>query len=367
LAAILILGQSISMKKIFVFLIVAILLSFIIFLILPSPIDPISWDPPTDKGFTGDFEANGALDNMSFLIENDCVGCEDLAFDTTANVVYSGEDDGDIIRVNLQTRETEVVANTGGRPLGMQMHPNGNLIIADGIKGLLSLDLKSSVVSLLTKSYNNQELKFVDDLDIDSLGVIYFSDASSKYGMNEVIEDLMERRPHGALYSFDPATDKTELLLDDLYFANGVALAEDESFLFINETGNYSISKYWLKGPKAGTREFVNDNLPGFPDNITCGTNGIFWLTLVSPRQQSLDDIMPKPFIRKLIMKLPKSIQPAPTHYACVVGLDEHGKVKYNYQSSHPKFVEITSVTEHEGRIYFGSLVDTGIAYYTIE
>ncbi len=320
-----------------------------------------------DKGFTGEFAANEKLDNMSFLIDDTCVGCEDLAFDTTANLVYSGESDGDIVRIDLQSKQTEVIANTGGRPLGMQMHPNGNLIIADGVKGLLSLDLRSNVISLLTKSYQNEELTFVDDLDIDTSGVIYFSDASAKYGYNEVMEDIMEHRPHGALYAYDLPTNETTLLLDDLYFANGVALAEDESFIFINETGNVSISKYWLKGPKAGTREVVNNNLPGYPDNITTGSNGIFWLTLVSPRQQSAEDLMTKPFLRKLIMKLPRSFHPAPVHYACVVGLDQNGTVKHNYQSSHPKFVEITSVTEHDGHIYFGSLVDTGIAYYDLK
>jgi len=192
--------------------------------------------------------------------------------------------------------------------------------------------------------------------------VIYFSDASSKYGYSEVIADMMERRPHGALYSYDPGNGKTKLLLDDLYFANGVAISADERFLFINETSNYSFSKYWLKGPKKGTREFINDNLPGFPDNVTLGESGTFWLTLVAPRQQALDDIMPNPKIRSLYMKLPKAMHPGATHYGCIVGLDDNGNVTHNFQSSHPKFVEITSATEHKGWLYFGSLVDTGIA-----
>jgi len=355
------------MKKLILYSIIAVLILLVVFLLLPSPIDPVIWEPPVDKGFTGEFASNEKLNDLTFLIDHTCIGCEDLAFDTTANVVYAGAANGDIVRVNLQSKNTEVVVNTEGRPFGIQLHPNGDLIIADGIKGLLSLDLVSNEISLLTKSYQNEEMKFVDDLDISSTGVIYFSDASSKYGYEEVVEDIMERRPHGALYSYDTATKKTELLLDELYFANGVALAEDESFVFINETGNVSISKYWLKGPKAGTREFVNDNLPGFPDNITTGTKGTYWLTLVSPRQQSIEDLMPKPFMKKLIMKLPKSLHPAPVHYGCVLGLDKNGKVKYNYQSSNPEFVEITSVTEHDGHIYLGSLVDTGIAYMRIE
>ena len=354
------------MKKLLIFLLLLFIVLVAYFIIKPSPIDPVAWTPPTNQGFTGSFEANEKLGALEFLIRDECEGCEDLAFDSTGLYVYSGEVDGDILRMNIDSKETKVVANTGGRPLGMIFNDDGKLIVADAHKGLLEVDVSLGKVTVLTDSYNGEHLNFVDDLDIDSSGIIYFSDASSKYGFDEVISDLMERRPHGALYAYHPDNQVTRLLLDDLYFANGVAISENEDFLFINETANYSISKYWLKGPKKGTREFVNDNLPGFPDNITYGSSGTFWLTLVSPRQQSLDDIMPNTMARNMIMKLPKSMHPGPTHYACVVGLDEHGNVTHNYQSSHPKFVEITSVTEHKGRLYFGSLVDTGIAVMDI-
>ncbi len=354
------------MKKLLLLLLLIIIVLVLYILIKPSPIDPVAWTPPTNAGFTGPFEMNEKLDRLEFLIRDECEGCEDLAFDSTGLYVYSGNVDGDILQIHLESRETKVVANTGGRPLGMIFDADGKLIIADARKGLLEVDVSIGDVKLLTDSYNGEQLKFVDDLDIDSSGIIYFSDASSKYGYDEVIADLMERRPHGALYAYNPANQQTTLLLDDLYFANGVAISAKEDFLFINETGNYSISKYWLKGPKKGTREFVNDNLPGFPDNITQGASGTFWLTLVSPRQQSLDDIMPNTTLRNLVMKLPKSMHPAPTHYACVVGLDDNGNVTHNFQSSHPKFVEITSVTEHNGKLYFGSLVDTGIGVMDI-
>lgn len=350
------------MKKFFLILFLLTIGLLLFFIFSPSPIDPVPWTPPVNKGFTGSFEANEELDNLEYFIEGQCVGCEDLAFDSTGQFLYSGEVDGDILRFNMTTKESETVANTEGRPLGMMFDKNGLLIVADADKGLLSVDVTSGKVDLLTNSYQGEHLNFVDDLDIDSSGVIYFSDASSKYGFSEVIADMMERRPHGALYSYDPSNGTTSLLLDDLYFANGVSISADESFLFINETSNYSFSKYWLKGSKKGTREFINDNLPGFPDNVTHGESGTFWLTLVAPRQQSLDEIMPNTTARSLYMKLPKSMHPAATHYACVVGLDDNGNVTHNYQSSDPKFVEITSVTEHDGWIYFGSLVDTGIA-----
>ena len=61
----------------------------------------------------------------------------------------------------------------------------------------------------------------------------------------------------------DPATGKTETLLKDLYFANGVTLSANEDFVLVNETYRYRITRYWLSGEKAGTHDVFIDNLPG--------------------------------------------------------------------------------------------------------
>jgi len=337
-----------------------------IFFVLPSPIDPVAWNPPKNKGFIEPFESNNQLNKLQMLITKECIGCEDIAVNASGQFIYGGEIDGDIMSFNMNNQEGTIIANTKGRPLGLHFDANGNLIIADAIIGLLSLDIKTGVITLLTNSCNGKKLNFVDDLDIDTSGIIYFSDASSKFGYSQSIEDLMERNPHGSIYAFNPTTNSTTLLLDKLYFANGVAVSTDQHFLMFNETGNYSVSKYWLRGPKKGTREFIHQNLPGYPDGISTGSDQIFWLTLVSPRLQSVEDMMPSPNLRRLAMKLPDGLKPAPVHYSCVIGIDSDGVVKYNFQSPDPKYVEITSVQEYGNRIYFGSLTDTGIAYLDI-
>ena len=59
--------------------------------------------------------------------------------------------------------------------------------------------------------------------DVSSDEIIYFTDASAKYGKNEYLYDLLESKPHGRLLSYDLATGQIKQLLEDLYFANGVA------------------------------------------------------------------------------------------------------------------------------------------------
>jgi hypothetical protein len=56
-------------------------------------------------------------------------------------------------------------------------------------------------------------------------------------------------------------------MLTGLHFANGVALAADESFVAVAETGAYRLTRLWLSSPDPGRSDMLVDNLPGFPDN----------------------------------------------------------------------------------------------------
>ena len=91
-----------------------------------------------------------------------------------------------------------IFSNTKGRPLGMAFDSEENLIIADAVRGLISIDRNGEVKTLSTKSdSDNIPFKFVDDLDIANDGKIYFSDASSKYGYGSDRLELFEHTPNG--------------------------------------------------------------------------------------------------------------------------------------------------------------------------
>lgn len=58
----------------------------------------------------------------------------------------------------------------------------------------------------------------------------------------------------GRLLSYSPKTKKTHVLAGDLFYANGVVVAHDQSFLLVVETMSVTIHKYWLQGPKVHGR-----------------------------------------------------------------------------------------------------------------
>ncbi|HEX3254115.1 MAG TPA: hypothetical protein VHS05_32060, partial [Pyrinomonadaceae bacterium] len=100
------------------------------------------------------------------------------------------------------------------------------------------------------------------------------------------------------------------------------------------------------------------DNLPGFPDGISSNGRDRFWLALVTPRQALFDrTLLPHPFLRKVVARLPKFLQPATQRYSFVLGLDQSGRVVENLQNGSPDcFAEIANAVERNGALYFGTI-----------
>lgn len=66
--------------------------------------------------------------------------------------------------------------------------------------------------------------------------------------------------------------------------------------------------RYHLKGPKKGSLEVINNNLPGIPDNIRRSSTGGYWIGMALIRKKNkfsfFDYCAEKPWLRSLIMKV---------------------------------------------------------------
>lgn len=323
-------------------------------LITPSPIDPLAWDAPASPALTGPLQANERLKDAELLARGQVHGPEDTAVDDQGRV-YAGLRDGRIVRIGADGK-VEPFADTKGRPLGMDFDANGNLIVADAYKGLLRLDPQGQI-EVLTTEAEGVPFKFTDDLDIAGDGTIYFSDASARFEQPQYLLDLLEARPHGRLLSYNPATKETRVLLKDLYFANGVALSAAEDFVLVNETYRYRITRYWLKGEKAGSHDVFIDNLPGLPDNLQGDRNGTFWVALPSPRKADIDKLHRAPWVKAQMAKLPRAFWPKPLSYGFAIALNEQGEITQSLHDSSGEHLRmVTSVKPVGDYLYFGSL-----------
>ena len=127
------------LKKIGLTILFLLLLIIAYFVFWPSPIDPVAWMPPTAPELTGQYQKNEKLSALEVLYQGQCDKCEDIAVDSMGRI-YGGQINGDIIEIDKGNRR--VVANTGGRPLGLDFDAAGNLIVADAGAGLLSIEPK---------------------------------------------------------------------------------------------------------------------------------------------------------------------------------------------------------------------------------
>jgi len=333
-------------------------LGLICFGLLPrwAPVTAVAWSPPANPGLTGVFSPNRALSALTVIPVGPAP--EHVACDSD-NTLYTGLDGGAVVRRD-RDGSWQPLGSTGGRPLGLRVDHTGGVWIADSIRGLVHMDAQGRVTTV-ADAMDNKPLKFVDDLDVDQGGRIWFSDASQRYDYTQVALDFFEGSRTGRLLRFDPTSGTTEVMMEGLFFANGVTLGPEDAFVLVNETGMGRVHRLWLKGDKAGERDIFVDNLPGTPDNIRFDGKDTFWIAMPSLRA-SIDSLAALPRLRALLSFLPVTLLDAAAQPASfVVGVNLAGEVIHNLQDQNNPFHYITGATPCGDTLYLGSLRTEGI------
>jgi len=226
------------------------------------------------------------------------------------------------------------------------------------------------------------KIAFADDVDIGpKSGNVYFSDASdirpctNEGGtMKASILDALRGKKSGRLLRYNPNTNQVDILLDNIWFANGVAVDKDETFVLVVESFSARILKYNLEDQ---TLEMVEVLLPGIPDGVDCSSNtDKCYVALASKEPPAfalfrLPDVLSK-FIRTFISILPPSLGPQPESYGgfAEIALDKNDncwKVSRIVQDPNGEDMKLsTGVTEHDGRLYLGSLDTDYVGVYDL-
>jgi hypothetical protein len=222
------------------------------------------------------------------------------------------------------------------------------------------------------------------------------------------------RGPSGRLLQYDPSTDEVTVLRRGLYFANGVAVAEDESYLVYVETFFSRVTKYYLAGEKKGTTEFLIDGDPspacewiglllvystfdvvsslsvslslsvarslsgfdgidcawkrfGAQSSLYCYTIGVSTIIpaakLIYKLPQSLQIVA-----RTLLLMIPKQLVPKVMPYAGIMILDPEtrSQVALIQDPRGTDVATLTGITFHENKLYLGSLHNDYIGVYSL-
>lgn len=362
------------MKKM-VLTIVAVLFLLAAYLTLwPVPIEPVSWKAPMPPGYIGPHAVNTRLANLKMISLGAEEGPEHIAIGKDGKL-YTTVVSGNILRMNLDGGAQEVFVNTGGRVLGFDFDATGNLIAADAVKGLLSISHEKKI-TVLTDKVDGDPIRYADAVAVARSGMMYLSDASARFSPKDwggtfeaSILDILEQASTGRILEYDPAKKTTRVVAKGLSFANGVALSQDEQTLFVNETGKYRVWKISVKASDldisapSHQSKVLFDNLPGYPDNLMRGLDGKIWLGFAKPRNPTIDTLAAKPFLRKVTLRLPRSMWPVPKTYGHVMAFTEDGKVVADLQDPSGAYPETTGVTETADRLYIQSLHAKGLGW----
>lgn len=355
---------------------IAMLLLLVYLLSWPIPIKPVSWSAPKAPGYQGPHAANDKLTQLNMIDLNGEEGPEHIAIGADGKL-YTTVASGKILKMNLDGGEQLEFASTGGRVLGFDFDKQGNLIAADAVKGLLSIS-PEGFVKVLTDKVNNDPIRYADAVVVAKNGKMYFSDASTRFSPKDwggtfeaSILDILEQSATGRVLEFDPIANSTRIVAHGLSFANGVALNQSETSLFVNETGKYRVWKIDVAAenlnlnsnqiPKGAKVLF--ENLPGYPDNLMRGLDGKIWLGFAKPRNATIDGFAEKPWLRALTLRLPRALWPIPKAYGHVMAFDEEGRVLNDMQDPSGNYPESTGVTETKDRLYIQSLHAKGLGW----
>jgi len=339
-------------------------------LLAPVPIEPVAWTAPAAPGYVGPHAPNTRLANLQRASLGADLGPEHVALGPDGKL-YAAVASGAIIRMNADGTAPAVWVNTGGRVLGFDFDVGGRLIAADALRGLLAI-APDGKIEVLADRVGNDPVRYADAVVVAKSGRIYFTDASRRFGAKEwggtfeaSVLDVLEHSATGRVLEFDPVTRRTRVLMNDLCFANGVALSADERTLFVAETCAYRVwgidvgaDALSAKTAATGTPQarVLLANLPGYPDNLMRGMDGRIWLGFTKPRSAVIDRLADSPFLRKITLRLPKALWPIPPAYGHVIAFDEAGAVVADLQDPAGAYPETTGVTETADRLYVQSL-----------
>jgi len=313
---------------------------------------PRRWSPPPAPVDAGRTPLTRGFDLVARIATGP--GPEDVVFDREGRLL-AGTGAGEVVRVDLSRGVRTVLARTGGRPLGLEPAHDGGVHVCDHDRGLLRIDPDGGDRALVD-TLEGQPLRFASNV-VESLdGTIYFTVSSRRWDLEHYLGDVLEHSRTGHLVRRDRDGTVT-VLARDLAFANGLVLAPDESYLVVAETAGYRLRRYRLTGPRAGAWEPFAENLPGMPDNMSLGSDGLVWVAYAAPRSPLLDRLLPLPgVLRTLVWHLPASVQPKPEPVAWVVALDLEGRVVHDLRSARDDYGFVTAVAERDGVLVAGGL-----------
>jgi sugar lactone lactonase YvrE len=192
---------------------------------------------------------------------------------------------------------TTFEANAGG----LAIHPDGRILVCVSGRGLAAVD-SSGRQDWLSQA-SGQLLNCATSVAAAPDGTIFVTNGSSRNAPEDWPVDLMQKNRLGCLVACGPGFDKPTVLLRDLAYPHGLAIAPDGSNLWLTESWSHRLSSAPLQGRGIGAVTPVNSNLPGYPARIANAAGGGFWLSFFAVRTHLVEFVLREDDFREEMMR----------------------------------------------------------------
>ncbi len=346
-----------------------VLVGVVLFLVWPAPIDSRPFESGPLPALEGALAPNRALEACRRISEGEILHADKLLVDA-AGRVYTGDESGRILRLDPDGRggyDLQVRAEPGGRPMELDFDAQGGLLVADLFGPHFRVAPDGSSRRLPTLAGLPQGTAGVA---VASDGLVYYgahTERQAESERDEAFLSILAARPTSELRAFDPRTGEERTLVEGLLLPVGVELSADEDFVAVAEFFAYRVTRYWLRGPRAGTSDRLVENLPGMVDGLASDGRGTFYLTLPAPRTPFLDWLQRHPGLKDQLAKLVPlmlSLGLAPSGSpGLVLALDESGRVLRSFHDPTGAVVDtVTGAEYHDGHLYLTSIAGDWVA-----
>jgi sugar lactone lactonase YvrE len=152
-----------------------------------------------------------------------------------------------------------------------------------------------------------------DNLEVSEDGRrIYFTEPFDYAGasVDDAVDEAIALAPNGRLWRHDLDSGTTRLVAEGFHYINGVLydLHPDqprEDSVLVTQTSLFRLTRFNLRGPKAGTSEVVLDGITGMDDGMDRDAAGRIWLALFTERGALLTWVHAHAWLKPLFMRLP--------------------------------------------------------------
>lgn len=176
--------------------------------------------------------------------------------------IWTGNQDGDILRISLDGAKIEKVASTGGFVLGLAF---------DGDSALFVCDLRHAAVFRLDLATSDLTRFTAPGIRIPNFPLV------DRAGSRLLVSDShASGTPGPGIWAYELESGVGGLwFADDLNFANGLATRPGDDAVYVCETFARAVTRIPVNPDgTAGTPEAFATDLPGLPDGIAFDAQG---------------------------------------------------------------------------------------------